>query len=76
MKNKESSTAFERNYIKDYYPVSGMRIMADNDILYDKERQDEVLSIMRSLGYSCKGLIGNHDVYYKKPILNFELTEA
>ena len=62
--------------LKDYYPVSGMRIMADNDILYDKERQEEVLSIMRSLGYSCKSLIGNHDVYYKKPILNFELHRS
>lgn len=28
---------------------------------------------MSSLGYSCKSLIGNHDVYYKKPIYNFEL---
>ncbi len=60
--------------IKDMYPVFGVREMADNDILYDKTRQKDVLAFMQANGYEAAS-IGkcHHDTYYKEPIYNFEL---
>ncbi|MBR3235434.1 MAG: nucleotidyltransferase family protein [Atopobiaceae bacterium] len=56
------------------YPTYGMRQMADNDILFDARRADDVRNIMLSMGFSCESFdAGAHDVYYKKPVSNFEL---
>ena len=56
------------------YPQTGMRQMADNDILYDKEYQKQVQDYMERRGYHAD-LIGknHHDVYMKPPIYNFEM---
>jgi hypothetical protein len=48
--------------------------MADNDILYDKAYQLELKDYMISQGYEAVSVgKGNHDVYTKEPIYNFEL---
>jgi len=60
--------------LKSLYPETGMREMADNDILYDKTRQADVVRIMTANGYKAESVgKGNHDVYKKPPVLNFEL---
>lgn len=60
--------------LKDLYPENGMREMADCDILYDLSKQQEVKQIMINNGYSVKSFgRSNHDIYYKPPVLNYEL---
>lgn len=63
--------------LKEMYPQIGMRQMADNDILYDKAYQDEVLDFMLKNGYTAEG-VGKtyHDTYTKPPVLNFEMHTA
>ena len=60
--------------LHEWYPRIGMRQMADNDILCDSTRMEEVKGIFVSRGYYVK-LFGksNHDVYYKAPVYNFEM---
>ena len=63
--------------LKDLYPRAGMRQMADNDILYDSHYQNTVKKYMVSQGYQAVSVgKGNHDVYEKPPIYNFELHTA
>lgn len=60
--------------LKDLYSENGMREMADNDVLYDAEKQQTVMEIMLSHGYTAESVgKSNHDVYMKPPVLNFEL---
>ena len=60
--------------LKKYYPKTGMRQMADNDILFDMNYRSEVKDIMETLGYKVEEYgESNHDVYYKNPIYNFEM---
>ena len=61
--------------LKDLYPAIGMRQMADNDILYDNTRTDEVRAIMEGLGFSTDENFGRgvHDHYLKPPVINFEM---
>lgn len=60
--------------LKDYYPRVGMRQMSDNDILFDYSFCNEVQAYMVSEGYEAMSVgVGNHDVYKKEPIYNFEL---
>jgi hypothetical protein len=60
--------------LKDLYPKTGMRQMSDNDILFDKAFQQDIKDYMLSQGYEVVSVgIGNHDVYKKPPIYNFEL---
>lgn len=59
--------------LKDFYPRPGLRQFSDNDILYDKSRQQDVAEIMEGLGYAGEKDDGHHDVYKKPPIYNFEL---
>ena len=56
------------------YPASGMREMADNDVLYDSTPQETVREIMLARGYTAED-VGrtHHDVYMKPPVLNMEL---
>lgn len=61
-------------FIKELYPRAGMRQMADNDILYDKEYQNKIYKFMKNRGYKPDGVgRGNHDVYEKAPVYNFEM---
>lgn len=63
--------------LKDYYPAVGMRQMSDNDILFDYSFCDEVRKYMESQGYKAVSVgLGNHDVYEKEPVYNFELHRA
>jgi hypothetical protein len=56
------------------YPAYGMRQMADNDMLFDVSRAGEVRAIMENMGFTCEHFgTGAHDIYHKKPVLNFEL---
>ena len=60
--------------MKELYPRDGMRQMADNDILFDASCQSKVRSYFEAEGYEVVSYAeGNHDVYQKKPIYNFEL---
>ena len=60
--------------LKNYYPRFGMREMSDHDIFIDATRAEDVKRIMEGLGFTTKYLgMGNHDVYYKEPLCNFEM---
>jgi len=60
--------------IKDLYPSIGLRQMADFDILFDRKYQEKVRDIFLELGFTCEHYgKGNHDVYFKKPVSNFEM---
>ena len=61
--------------LQSMYPKIGMRQMADNDILYDASRTEDVRSIMESLGFTTDQNFGkgNHDQYFKPPVCNFEM---
>ncbi len=63
--------------LQHYYPVYGMRQMSDHDILFDAARADDVRRIMEGLGFSAEYFgTGNHDVYHKEPVSNFEMHRA
>lgn len=60
--------------IKDLYPEYGMREMSDNDVLFDATYRANVKEWFLNHGYSIEIYgEGNHDVYYKAPVLNFEM---
>lgn len=60
--------------LKDLYPVPGTRQMADYDILFDASRAKDVRRIMETAGFSTEYYgMGNHDVYHKLPVSNFEM---
>ena len=60
--------------LKDWYPKPGMREMADNDILFDPSGREQVREIFQNRGYKTISFRkGNHDVYEKAPIYNFEM---
>ena len=59
------------------YPRYGMRQMADNDILIDAARAQDVKGIMEELGFTTERVgRGVHDVYHKPPVSNFEIHNA
>lgn len=63
--------------LKEYYPTVGMRQMSDNDILFDYSFCDAVHGYMESQGYETVSVgAGNHDVYEKAPVYNFEMHRA
>ena len=60
--------------LKDWYPKFGMREMADNDILFDPAGRTQVREIFQNRGHKTGSFRkGNHDVYEKAPIYNFEM---
>lgn len=60
--------------LKELYPDFSMRQMADNDILFDTEYRSEIKKYFEDNGYSVISYNqGNHDVYEKLPVLNFEM---
>ena len=63
--------------LKEYYPALGMRQMSDNDILFDDTFCDEVQQYMEAQGYKAESVgVGNHDVYQKEPVYNFEMHKS
>ncbi len=63
--------------LKELYPKAGMRQMADNDILFDAACQYRVRDYMKAHGYEAVSFgKGNHDIYKKPPVYNFELHTA
>ena len=63
--------------LKDMYPKYGMREFADYDILIDSTRAYDVKNIMEKLGYHTRFFnVSNHDVYYKAPMISFEMHTA
>ncbi|MBR1664329.1 MAG: nucleotidyltransferase family protein [Ruminococcus sp.] len=63
--------------LNDLYPENGMRQMADNDVLFDADKQEQSKEIMLAHGYTTEYYgVSNHDVYHKPPVLNFELHTA
>ena len=62
--------------IKDYYPGIGMRQMTDNDILFDSNKEETVISIMLDLGFDLENVNPVNDVFFKKPFFNFEMHKA
>lgn len=60
--------------IKDWYPSIGMRQMSDFDILFDKDRAEDIRRIFLELGFTCQHFgNGNQDTYFKLPVSNFEM---
>ena len=63
--------------LKKYYPKPFMREMADHDILYDASRAEELKEIMERMGFTTASFDDNrHDVYRKKPLLNYEMHRS
>ena len=63
--------------LKEYYPSVGMRQMSDNDILFDADAWERVEKHMISEGYKAESVgSGNHDVYQKPPVYNFEMHRS
>lgn len=60
--------------LKDIYPETVVREMADNDILFDGKYREQMKKHMVAEGYKATEYdIGNHDVYIKLPAYNFEM---
>lgn len=63
--------------LKECYPSIGMRQMSDNDILFDADAWERVEKHMCSEGYETESVgKGNHDVYQKPPVYNFEMHRS
>lgn len=60
--------------LKELYPKQEMRQMADNDILFDAAYKSAVRDYFVREGYKVISYAkGNHDVYEKEPVYNFEM---
>ncbi len=60
--------------IKDLYPFTGARQMADCDVLIDASRAEDVRDVMTGLGFEIRGFgTGAHDSYTRPPVSNFEM---
>lgn len=60
--------------LKELYPRQEMRQMADNDILFDANYEAAVKDYFVREGYEVISYAkGNHDVYEKEPVYNFEM---
>lgn len=58
--------------ISELYPEYGIREFADNDILVDKGKIDEVARFMEEAGYRCeKGKV--HYAFSRDPVYSFEI---
>ena len=63
--------------IKELYPAIGLRQMCDFDILFDGHCTEKVNEIMLELGFTCEKFEKSiHNVYFKKPVSNFEMHTA
>lgn len=63
--------------LNQFYPCYGMRQMADQDILYDPERRDDIRGIMEGLNFTPVQIdLFHHDEYQKPPYITFEMHWA
>lgn len=63
--------------LKDYYSDPYTREFADNDIFFGKGKDEIVKKFFVDRGYEVEQYKkSNHDVYKKKPCLNFEMHRA
>ena len=58
--------------LRRYYPKEKMRQMSDMDILYDFEKRDSLLKIMKKRGYRLTATCENSDDFFKEPFYTFE----
>lgn len=58
--------------LRSYYPQQKMRQMTDIDILYKKQHQEKLISMMKKRGYYLKTAQANSDDFFKKPFYTFE----
>ena len=60
--------------IKRLYPIPGLRVMCDIDLLYDGVTPEELSVLMEKAGYSTENLKrGCHELFHRKPCMNIEL---
>lgn len=60
--------------LKQLYPRSDYRLMADMDILMDEENAERIRDILVNRGYKVESFHkGVHDTYLKEPIYNIEM---
>lgn len=60
--------------VKDCYPRSDMRRMADLDIYVGENNQACADSVMKSLGYECESFGAcHHNTYFLQPVMNVEI---
>ncbi len=63
--------------MKKLYPRCDMRMMSDIDVLVAPEDTHRVQAVLLSLGYEADRFgVGNHDVYFKRPVMNVEVHHA
>lgn len=80
---EELSEAFEAEHIyfvplkgvwmKQFYPSPELRMMADIDILYRPEQEEDVNRVLLSKGYEFDHRDNNHSVYFRRPFMNIEM---
>ena len=59
--------------IKQFYPDTSMRMMADLDILFPMEKEKETEGVLTALGYVCEHKDSHHSVYMRHPFMNIEM---
>lgn len=59
--------------MKQFYPDTSLRMMADLDILYRPEQEEDVHRILLSKGYDCDHKDESHNVYFRQPVMNIEM---
>ena len=59
--------------IKQFYPDTSMRVMADLDILFPVEKEKETEGVLTALGYVCEHKDSHHSVYMRHPFMNIEM---
>lgn len=59
--------------IKQCYPDTSMRMMADLDILFPVEKEKETEGVLTALGYVCEHKDSHHSVYMRHPFMNIEM---
>ncbi len=76
--NKISFIPLKGLFLKDCYLDPFEREFADNDILFQGEKSAALIkAFFKGRGYAVESYKrGNHDVYLKKPFLNFEMHRA
>lgn len=63
--------------LKEFYPVTAMREMSDNDILCDSARMEDIRSVMEGRGFECRSFGKLHHDVYEKPLqIEFEMHHS
>lgn len=63
--------------LKELYPQTDMRLMADLDILIDGDNALKVKELLTADGFVCEYFgTSHHDIYKKYPIINVEIHRA